>query len=331
MLDLVLGFPDQLAHAIELSTGQDSTYQHQDYTNVLICGMGGSGIAGNIIEEVFSNQLTIPFSVYKGYHLPTYCDKNTLIVLSSYSGNTEEVLSLAKQAVAKNCSYVAITSGGALSDFTIKNNLPVYTIPEDYPPRACLGYSLVGLMHILSNFKLISNEWKQDVLLAAKMLRVEQVNLIDLSKKTSSIISQNTVIVLGEDKYRSAMLRFKQQLNENSKLLCYLNIVPEMNHNELVGWRILKPGIIPVFFRSDDEYARNAIRLDFTSKLIHSIYPEVITIYTKGNTLLERRLYLIHLGDLISCELAYMGGYDPSEIDVLVGLKNHLLSIPISS
>lgn len=331
MEDLVLAFPNQLREALSQTERTTLNPFVSAPEQILICGMGGSGIAGHFIEEVVAVDLKIPILLHKGYELPAYCSKKTLLILSSYSGNTEEVFSIALSAVEKGIPFIVISSGGKLIQIAEDNKLPSLQIPTGFPPRSYLGYSIVWLLYVLNQHNIIGDDWKNLIKNAADFLDQHQENIKLFSDLNTNKLLGKTVFAIGELGYQSALLRFQQQLNENAKVLCHYSLIPEMNHNELVGWRVNSHNILPVFFLSGDEHPRNRERILFTANHIRTVYPDLLTITAKGSNSLERRLYLIHLGDYLSCCLSRLQGYDPIEIDILVKLKKHMSDIPNNS
>lgn len=328
MYELIQQFPSQLLKALEIGEGLSlKTKFNSPIKNVLVSGLGGSGIGGSILNELTRDELPIPVSVNKGYFLPAFVDSSTLLILSSYSGNTEETLVCAEQAIAKGLKPVCITSGGKLTEIAQENDFDLIKIPGGYPPRACLGYSGIQLFYVLHHFGLINDRFKQQIKNTAAFLETEQALIIDDVKFLAPKIARKIIVAYGEDKYESALLRLKQQINENAKLHCWYNVIPEMNHNELVGWREPNDAVAVLIFRADDEYERNTHRLLFKKDVIEKISESVYEIHAKGADNFEKHFYFIHFGDWLSYELAVLQGYDPIEIDVLNKLKAHMGSI----
>ncbi len=328
MYELIKQFPAQLLKAIEIGEQIElKTTFNTPVKNVLVAGLGASGFGGNILNELTRDELKQPITVNKGYFLPAFVDASTLIILSSYSGNTEETISCAHQAIVKGLKPICITSGGKLAEIARDNNFDLITIPAGFPPRSCLGYSTIQLFFVLHHFGLISNEFKQQVRNSAALLDKEQQAIVDDVKFLAAKLERKIIIAYSEDKYESTLLRLKQQINENSKLHCWFNVVPEMNHNELVGWREQNNAIAVLVFRADDEYERNTHRILFKKDVIEKISESVYEIHAKGADTFEKHFYFIHFGDWLSYELAVLQGYDPSEIDVLNKLKAHMGSI----
>jgi glucose/mannose-6-phosphate isomerase len=328
MFELIKDFPAQLLTALEI--GEKAALKNKAgkaYSNILVSGLGGSGIGGNLLAELLRDDLTIPVIVNKGYSLPAFVDESTLIILCSYSGNTEETVSVAKQVLAKGLKATCITSGGKLEQIANENLLDVIKIPGGFPPRACLGYSFVQLLFVLHYNGLIDDSFKQKVKQTAALLSSEQEAIIAEYEAMASKIAGKILIAYAEDKYESVALRFKQQVNENGKMHCWYNVVPEMNHNELVGWRVSNDKLAVIIFRTLEEYKRNGARLEFSKEVISKRTGDVFEIHAKGANAFEKHFYLIHLGDWLTYYLAKAGGYDAMEIDVLNTLKAHMGSI----
>lgn len=325
MFQLIQEFPKQLLKALEI--GEQSVF-HTKLTgpikNVIVSGLGGSGIGGNILSELLLNKLSVPVIVNNAYFLPTFADKSTLLILASYSGNTEETLSCAKQAVEKGLAPICITSGGKLAEFAAAHRLDLITIPSGFPPRACLGYSATQLFYVLLHFHLIDEEFKGWIKSTALLLQQEQHQMMQAADSLAEKLLKKIIILYAEDRYQSVAVRIKQQINENSKLHCWHNVIPELNHNELVGWRERNDALSVIFLRADDEYYRSSERLTFTKEVTQALSNHIYEVQAKGNNAFEKHFYLIHFGDWLSYYLAEKQGYDPSEIDVLIKLKAHM-------
>lgn len=328
MYELIKTFPEQLIKALEI--GERASFKTQFSTpikNVVVAGLGASGFGGNILAELFREELKVPVLVNKSYFLPAFVDSSTLLILSSYSGNTEETISCAQQALQKGLRPICVTSGGKLADFAKQNNLDLITIPSGFPPRTCLGYSTIQLFFIANHFGLINNSFKASVHKVSELLKAEQQKILEDTEFLSAKLARKVIVLYSEDKYESTLLRLKQQINENSKLHCWYNVIPEMNHNELVGWREENDALAILILRADDEYERNTHRILFKKDVIEGISKNVFEIHAKGANSFEKHFYFIHFGDWLSYHLAVLQGYDPTEIDVLNKLKGHMGAI----
>ena len=328
MFNLIKDFPQQLLQAVEI--GEKATLKAKfDHaiTNVVVCGLGGSGIGGDVLSELLRAELKVPVAVNKGYTLPAFVNKSTLLILSSYSGNTEETLACAREAVKRGIQAACVSSGGKLAEMALRHNWDLIEIPSGFPPRTCLGYSVTQLFFILKHHSLINDEFRASLIRSASFMQVEQQKMQEESEFLAARILNKPIIVYTEDKYQSVALRLKQQINENAKSHCWLNVLPELNHNELVGWSKANENVAVLVFRTDDEYPRNTLRINFTEAVLQKITQPYFEIQAKGHDIYEKHFYLIHFGDWLSYHLALMQGYDPFDIDVLNKLKSHLSAI----
>lgn len=328
MRELIDAFPEQMLKALEI--GEQATFQSQfknRIRNIVICGLGGSGIGGDLFSELLKSELKVPVIVNKGYFLPAFVDETTLLILSSYSGNTEETLSIANQAIALGLNAVCITSGGKLLQLAKQHNWDSIIIPAGFPPRSCLGYSATQLFFVAAHFNLLNSDFKSSIKDSAAFLKSEKENIIADSEFLAAKLLQKVIIVYTEDKYESTALRLKQQINENSKMHCWYNVIPEMNHNEIVGWKEAHGNIAVLIFRSDDEFHRNTHRILYKKDVVAKLSENVFEISAKGNNFYEKHFYFIHFGDWLSYHLAVLKGIDPVEVNVITKLKNSLDAI----
>lgn len=328
MFELIKEFPSQMREALVI--GGQATFKTRYSTaiqNVVVCGLGGSGIGGDLLAELLKTELKVPVQVNKSYLLPAYVNESTLLILSSYSGNTEETIACAEEALRRGLKPIVITSGGQLDAIAKESNLDIILIPSGHPPRACLGYSATQLFFVLKHFGLITGDFVAELKKAADFLEAEQKNIMEDAEFLAGKLLQKVVVVYAEDKYESTALRLKQQINENSKMYCWYNVVPEMNHNEIVGWKEPVNNLAVIIFRSEDEFHRNTHRIVYKKDVIVKLSDNVYELYAKGANLLEKHFYLIHIGDWLSYHLAMLQGIDPVEVNVITNLKNKLNSI----
>jgi glucose/mannose-6-phosphate isomerase len=330
MLELIQKFPEQVSEALEIGKKASfNTAYTSGINNIVICGMGGSGIGGNLFGELLRDNLSVSVCVNRAYQLPAFVNEKTLVILSSYSGNTEETLSAAKAALDKGLKPVCVTSGGKLEELAKANNLDLVKIPGGMPPRACLGYSTVQLFFIAKHYGLTNDSFVAGFESAVKLMKEQQADIEVKSKLLAEQLLNKVIIAYADEKYESVALRFKQQVNENGKAECWYNVFPEINHNELVGWREPAQNLGLLVWRFDDENVRNTHRIKFTLDEIKKKLPNVHEVKASGSNAFEKRFYAIHFGDWLTYHLAILGGYDPIEIDVLIKLKEHMGSIPM--
>ena len=328
MYQLIKDFPEQLAEALLISK---ATHLHSIFNNpiknIVISGLGGSGIGGDILNELVADEITIPIVVNKGYFLPKFVDASTLLILCSYSGNTEETVQCANQAIERGLTPICVTSGGKLAHIAKQHNFDLILIPAGFPPRACLGYSSVQLFYILHHFGLLSDAYMGKVTGLIALLKLEQTQIMQQAEALAAKLVGKVIVLYSDEKYASVAVRIKQQINENSKLHCWYNSFPEMNHNELVGWRERNDALAVILLRASDEYNRNSARIEFCKNIITKLSDNVYEVTALGANTFEKHFYLMHFGDWLSHCLAVLQGYDPNEIDVLIALKAHMGSI----
>lgn len=327
MKELVESFSKQLTEAIAIGEKARVSKSAQPIQNVLICGLGGSGIGGSIVSELVAAECSVPITVSKGYFIPAFVSENTLVIVSSYSGNTEESVNCLELAAKKKAKIACITSGGKIEEMAKAGGHDLVLIPGGMPPRACLGYSLTQLFFVLHGAGLIGNAFKEQLKKAVQLIDAEEKNIIAEAKTVADKLNGKTPVIYATTYSEGIAIRFRQQLNENSKMLCWHHVIPEMNHNELVGWREKNDKLCVVIFRDQGDYSRNQARIEINKEVFGKYTTNIIEIWSKGGSDLEKAIYLIHLGDWISIFLAELRGYDANEIAVINQLKGTLAKL----
>jgi glucose/mannose-6-phosphate isomerase len=291
--------------------------------------LGGSGIGGTIFSQIVADELTIPILVNKDYSLPAYIGEKSLVIICSYSGNTEETLQVLRKAKNTAAKIVCITSGGAILDFAKENNFDFIVIDGGMPPRSCFAYSFVQLFYVLKGLGLINADFKGKLEKSAALLLNEQSEIKSLAKQMAIDLKDSMPVIYSDASFEGVGIRFRQQINENSKMLCWHHVIPEMNHNELVGWRGNYPNVKAVFLRNETDFIRNQERMEFLKAVIEPYCAGIFEIHSKGESNIERTFYLIHFVDWISQYLGEMNGFDTAEIDVINKLKGSLAANPL--
>lgn len=327
MKTLVANFSKQLAEAISIGTDAKLTAAPNKISNVLICGLGGSGIGGSIVTELVVGNCTVPVNVTKGYFIPAYVNENTLVIISSYSGDTEETLNCMELALAKGAKITGITSGGKVKAAAEKNGFDCIIVPGGMPPRSCLGYSLTQLFFVLGFHKLITIDYKSELEAAIRLIDSEEENMLAEAKKIATALKGKIPVIYATTYNEGIAIRFRQQLNENSKILAWHHIIPEMNHNELVGWTEKNDNLSVILLLNQDEYSRNMARVAINKEVITKHASAVTEVYSKGKTAIEKAIYFIHLGDWTTVLLGEMRGADLMEVNVINHLKAKLSEI----
>lgn len=322
MKNLVENFPRQLEEAIQIAE-KAVLSPKQNIRNVLITGLGGSGISGTILNELVSGECPVPISINKDYFLPDFVNSNSLVIISSYSGNTEETISAMKQAIDKKAQIVCVTSGGQIHEMAKQHQLDCILIPGGNPPRSCIGYSLVQLLKIFQFNQLVQTDFLKLTASAVQLLNQKNEHIKTEAMEVAKALF-NKIPVIYSLGIEGVSVRFRQQINENSKMLCWHHVFPEMNHNELVGWTTKNDSLSVVAFRTSFDYERTIKRYEVCKPLFEKYSSGVIEIFAKGKSKLEQFLYLVHIGDWISCYLADLKNIDAVEVNVITNLKNEL-------
>jgi glucose/mannose-6-phosphate isomerase len=222
MKKLIENFSNQLVKALEIGKSANIKFNQTDFTQVLVSGLGGSGIGASIVQEYVFDKLNIPFSVNKDYFIPKSVNSKTLFIACSYSGNTEETLQAVELAKKSKASIVCVTSGGKLLDFAKKHNYPSIEIPSGMPPRSCLGYSLVQLLYILKSAKLLKAAFEVEINTGIARINKETKSIQKSAMSLATKLVNKHVAIYSIAGKESLATRFRQQLNENSKVLGHI-------------------------------------------------------------------------------------------------------------
>ena len=325
MKKLVSLFTSQLTESLKIGKYLKFNKSKLPIHNVVIMGMGGSGISGIIVSKLVSNESHIPIIICNDYSIPFFVNENTLFIVSSYSGNTEETIIAFKEAIIKKAQIVCITSGGKINEISEEHNIDKIIIPGGMPPRSCLSYIFVQLIFILFNFGIISKKILEEIENAINLINLEESNIQIRAKEFALNLKGKFPVIYSTSESEGIAIRFKQQLNENSKMLCWHNVIPEMNHNELVGWTTPNNNLSVIFLRNENDFDRNIKRINITKKLISQYTGCIFDMFSKGENRTEQLLYNIHLIDWISVELAEIKNVDVNEVNVIDFLKLELL------
>ena len=327
MNDYIDDFSNHLRAAIEIANNTSLTSCTKEIRNVLICGLGGSGIGGTIVSDIISPKVDIPITATKDYSIPNFVNEHTLVIANSYSGNTEETLYALEKCQAKGAEIAVITSGGKLKAIAEEGKYNKIIIPGNQPPRAMFGYAFTELFFMLSHYGIIDDSFKSDFTKAIKLLDTEKSDIQEQAMSLAKKMYKQTPVIYVANGFEGVAVRFRQQINENSKMLCWHHVVPEMNHNELLGWRTNVNDLAVVYFRNKSDYDRNQIRMDINKKVISKFTKNITEIWSKGDSLIENSLFHINLGDWVSWYLSEMNNVDAIEIDVIDFLKGELAKV----
>ncbi|MEO8760853.1 MAG: bifunctional phosphoglucose/phosphomannose isomerase [Bacteroidia bacterium] len=326
MKNLVANFPKQLQEALNIA-GQAKISAPKKIDNILITGLGGSGIGGTIIAELVIKLAAVPITISKDYFIPAFVNENTLVIVCSYSGNTEETLSAMKLAIEKKAQFVCITSGGKVKEIAEQHKFDLIVIPGGFPPRACIGYSLVQLLHVFEAKQIANLNYKKEVETTIALLNEKQADITSKAKAFADKLHNKIPVIYSLGNTEGLAVRFRQQINENSKMLCWHHVIPEMNHNELVGWAGGSKNLAVCVLRTNYDYERNVTRLEINKEVFSKYTDTVFEIFAEGNSPLVQSLYLIHITDWVSCYLADLKNIDPTEVKVIDFLKGALAKV----
>ena len=323
MRQVILDFPQQFTKALKFAK---DTKAEWDFDNVVICGMGGSTLPADIVKAYLeSTGQPIPITIIRDYNLPASINKNSLVIISSYSGNTEEPIECYRQAKAKKYQLIGLAKAGKVIEMCQQDSIPFVQYPDDGPtfqPRYATGYVLTSMLSILANAGKIKDVSKDIKKLASFLENVTQEKKgQEIAKK----ITDTTPIIYSTTKYGASMARIiKIKINENAKTTAFYNDFPELNHNEMLAWTNPKGKFSVLIFRDPDEHPRNLKRIEITTKLWQEKGIPVDIFDLEGSDALEKIFYGLNLGDWIAYYLALEYGQDPTPVELVESLKEQL-------
>lgn len=316
----------QLKHTFDVPVSLGGAVQ-----NIVLAGMGGSALPGVFVSSW--PRPTLPFEIIRGYNLPDYVNESTLVISSSYSGNTEETLSALAEAEAKQAQIVVVAAGGQLAEIARVKNYPLYTIPAGIQPRMSSFYFLRAFTELFCNLNLTDKDRISELAAGAEWLdnevvqwRSEMPTDKNLAKQIALELVGKTVIVYSGPLLAPSANKWKICMNENAKNLAWWNQYPEFNHNEFMGWTshpVDKPFAI-VEIRSNLEHPQILKRFKVSEKLISGKRPAPVVVEPAGDTILKQLLWSSALGDHVSIYLALLNGLNPTPVALVEKLKSEL-------
>jgi len=334
MYGVISNMPDQIREAVKLAEDFSVNIDAGSISSILFAGMGGSAIGGDLVRSILEDECKLPISVVRNYKLPVWAGESTLTLVSSYSGNTEETLSAYKDALKKGCKIICLTTGGKLQELADNDDVPVLIIPAGLPPRGAIAYSSISWLLIFASLGIISDSSNEIAAMASDLEKVikdygnydsAQDNLpLTVARKA---VGQIPLIYISTGSFSVIGKRWANQIQENAKMLAYTNELPEMNHNEIMGWHLTgqsKESVLPIFIISNNHHPRVNLRLDITSKLVENKRGEVVRINPTGDKLILQLFSLIVLGDFMSYYLSLLNHINPGPVDIITELKEQL-------
>ena len=333
MYDRIKEFPRQIREAMEIARAAAIPLRARGIENIVLCGLGGSAIGGELLRSYLADELKVPFAVNRMYTLPRYVGPRTLVIISSYSGNTEETNAAHKEAIKRRAKILCITSGGATAALARKRRSAVILVPGGSPPRAALAYSFFPLLTALSRMGFVkdrSAEIRETIALLDRLsaLYADPGAVPNPALEIASRLRGKIgVIYSAAERFDAVNSRWRGQIAENAKSLVFGHVLPEMNHNELVGWNVLAAQMREmqvIFLRDRKDHPRVGIRMDVTKGVIDNYTPHIADVWSEGKSLLARIFSLVYLGDWVSLYLAVLHGVDPTPVAAIDLLKKEL-------
>ena len=332
MRTLLREFPAHIEDAVRIGLRSRVRLNRGPIRNMVVTGLGGSAIGGDLLRSYLSDRLPFPCVVNRHYMMPEFVDEESLVVVSSYSGNTEETISAHRDATKRRAQVFCISSNGTTERLAARYRQSLITIPGGFPPRAALAYSFFPLLVTLSKARIVASQGdaiKETIALLRKKSRVyDSPSAPNPALRIARALHAKLPIVYSSaDRFDAVNVRWRGQLAENAKVLAFGHVIPEMNHNELVGWNVLKPlmrNMAVIFLRDRGDHDRVALRMDITKELVRPYAGRIIEIESEGRSLLARMFSLIYLGDWVSFYLAILNRVDPTPVKVIDYLKGEL-------
>ena len=300
---------------------------------IIAAGMGGSAIGGELLKDWARNRVTVPIEVCREYKLPKYADKDVLVSIVSYSGETEESLSVFLDAIERGCMVTCLSSGGHLSEYAEKLGIQCLRVPAGMAPRATLPYLLVPQIILLHRLGLVSNMDSEISEATAVLKHISDENSPDkpvsdnLSKSLASNIGVTVPVIYGFGVYRAVAQRFKTQINENAKTPAKWETFPELDHNEIVGWEAAEKFaklFTVIFLRDKKEAEELKLRIEVTNELLRRVKIRTFEVWSRGRSALARMFSTISVGDFTSVYLAILRGIDPTPVKTIDLLKSKI-------
>lgn len=319
----VLELPEHLSDA--LFRVESARIEPKQASGLVVCGMGGSAIGGDLARAALGDRLTLPLTTVRDYEIEPWTSPDRVVLCSSYSGNTEETLACFEAASAVGARRVVATTGGALGAAAREADVPIIPIPASLQPRAAVGYMFVAAAE-LAVIAGASPAMRMEIDGAAAFLREERESLVERASAIAASLEGRFPVVYGNDLTGAVGYRWKTQINENAKIPAFAHALPEMDHNEIVGWESGggADGFSAVFLLDADQHPRARQRMELTAELIEPGAGSVQMLETEGPSRTARMLWAVMLGDLVSLFMAAQRGVDPSPVEVIEDLKDRL-------
>ena len=333
MLARIKELPMQCRQAYQAAMSFNLPADYTDIDKVVILGMGGSAIGGDLVRNLAQSEAGIPVIIHRDYGLPAFVNDKTLLIASSYSGNTEETLSAFEPALKTGVKKLAMTTGGKLKEIADANNIPVFKIEYKAQPRAALGFSFIPTLGVLQKLGFLTDK-SADVAETVNVLEKLSAKLDEKSPLASNPAKQlaqrlygRLTVIYGAGIAAESAHRWKTQINENGKAWAFYEVFPELNHNATVGYPFpeeITGRIRVILLRSPLFNERVKLRYDVTCELLDRAGVKYEFVDSVGSSALSQMMSLVMMGDFTSYYLAILYGIDPSPVDVINYLKDKL-------
>jgi glucose/mannose-6-phosphate isomerase len=333
MLRHLQQFPEQCQRAWHNAKDFGNPKDYLKVDKVVVAGMGGSAIGGDFIRRLAMLENTLPVWVHRDYGLPPYVDRNTLLIFSSYSGNTEETLSCFSESLRTQARKIVLTTGGKLKTLAEKERIPVLTIDYEAPPRAAFSHSFVSLLGIFHSLRFLQDKSADMKESLAVMKRIEdsvsERTPLDANpaKQLAADLYGRLAVIYGAGLLSDVALRWKTQVNENSKAWAFHEVFPELNHNAVVGYPFpdeQRHKVMVVLLHSASLHPRISTRYHVTGEILTKAGVKHKRIEATGRSPLAQMIGLVLLGDYVSFYLAMLNRTDPMPVPVIDTLKSRL-------
>jgi glucose/mannose-6-phosphate isomerase len=326
-LDAVLALPDHLSDA--LWRFESAGLERRELQGLIVCGMGGSAIGGVLARAAIGDVLNRPMQIFRDYEIPGWTNPNIAVLCSSYSGDTEETLASFEAAEAVGADRYVATTGGRLAEAARAAGVPVIGMPAGLQPRHAVGYGFTVACEMAALIGAAPGV-RTEIDSTAAHLADARDRVAARAAEIAEMIGDSIPLIYGCDATVPVAYRWKCQMNENAKQHAFSHQLPELDHNEIVGWT---PNgdldkFSAIFLIDSDQHPRQRQRAELTAQLIEPSAAATITIETEGETRVERLLWTVLLGDLVSLFIAARKGVDPGPIEMIDRLKSELDAAP---
>lgn len=333
MMGYLYELPEQFDHCLSIQLDSLDEYRGS-YANIVVTGLGGSAIGGDLLRSYAARYAEIPVIVNRDYDLPNFVGPNSLVFAVSYSGNTEETLSAYQQARDKGADIIVVGSGGKLQDYAVRDGAAILSVPPGFVPRAAIGCLFAPIVLALEHMGFL-REAREQITECSSVLKELRETLnprVEVPENLARVIAEKTrgniPIIWGTTGVSEvAAQRWKAQINENAKCPAYYNLFPELNHNEIVGFEVptdLLSRQVYILLRDPEDNERIKKRIEISKTIIRDKVKNIIEVHSSGKSFLARLFSLIYVGDYASVYLALEYDINPTPVKMIDYLKAEL-------